>query len=155
MDALRRRLLCGTSTLPLWPLIGSGLLTPTAVLAGEWHRAAFSAKSIGEALKAHGGTSSETRDITIQAPEVAENGGKVIVEITSQLAGTRSLAVFADKNPQPLSAILEFSEPALPYARLELKLSESTRLRVIARTADGRQHVAFRDITVTLGGCGV
>lgn len=155
MSLSRRNFLKGSSAALLTPWLGTGLLQPTAVHAAEWLRPAFSAKTTAEALKAYGaGQASETRDILIQAPEIAENGGKVEVEITSNVPNTRSLAVFADKNPMPLCSTLEFLPPAVPYTRLQLKLAESTRLRIVARTADGKHHVAFREVKVTLGGCG-
>lgn len=157
MLELRRKLLKGgVSAALLGPWLGSGLLLPSAVLAGEWNRSAFAARSIGEALKAYGGTNAgETRELTISAPEIAENGAKVDIEITSHLADTRSIAIFADKNPMPLAAVFEFSGPLLPYVRAQLKLAETTRIRVLARTADGKYHVSFREVKVTLGGCGV
>lgn len=155
-DDLRRRLLSGgLSSLALGTLLGSGLLRPSRVLAAEWQRAAFSARTIGEALKAYSPVApGETRDIVISAPEIAENGAKVPVEISCNLPGTKSLAVFADRNPTPLCATLDFAANVLPYVRLELKIAESSRLRVVARTADGKTHIAFREIKVTLGGCG-
>lgn len=156
MNPLRRKLLGGSASAALLaPLIGSGLLVPGRVLAAEWNRNAFTARSMGDALKAYGSaTAAETRDIVINAPEIAENGAKVEIEISSNLANTRSLAVFGDKNPMPLCATLDFLPPALPYARVQLKLAESTRLRIVAKTTDGKSHVAFRDVKVTLGGCG-
>lgn len=152
----RRRLLKGGfSASLLTPLLGTGLLTPSAVMAGEWNRQAFTARTIGDALKAYGtGNAAESRDVVINAPEIAENGAKVEVEISSNLPNTRSVALFADKNPMPLCSTLEFSGNALPYARVQLKLAESMRLRAVAKTADGKTHVAFREVKVTLGGCG-
>lgn len=156
MQELRRKLLKGgASAALLAPFIGGGLLTPTAVLATEWQRNAFSARNVSDAIKAHGSTGAqETRDIVISAPEIAENGAKVEVDISCNLPGVRNLAVFADKNPLPLCASLEFIPPALPFARIQLKLAETTRVRAVARTADGKNYVAFREIKVTLGGCG-
>jgi sulfur-oxidizing protein SoxY len=60
----------------------------------------------------------------------------------------------ADKNPMPLCSDIEFSGLALPFVRLQIKLAESTRIRALVKTADGKTHVAFREIKVTLGGCG-
>ncbi len=155
MNPHRRILLRGAGAATLLPLLGGGLLTPRQALAGEWNRAAFTARALADAVKQAGAaTAGESRDLVITAPEIAENGAKVEVEIASNLANTRSLALFAEKNPMPLNAILEFSAAALPYARLQLKLAETTRLRVVARTADGKTHVAWREIKVTLGGCG-
>jgi sulfur-oxidizing protein SoxY len=156
MLELRRQFLKGgLSAALLTPLLGTGLLTPTRVLAADWNRPAFTARNVGDALKAYGSANAaESRDILINAPEIAENGAKVEIEITSNIANTRSLAVFADKNPMPLCSSIEFSSPALPYLREQLKLSETTRIRVVAKTAEGKFHVAFREIKVTLGGCG-
>lgn len=155
MNLLRRRLLGGTSAAVILPLLGGGLLRPTAVLAAEWQKAAFTATSTADALKAQvSGPIAESRDIQITAPEIAENGAKVSVEIACSIANARTLSVFADRNPMPLCATLDFTPPALPYARLELKLAESTRLRALIKTTDGKNYVAFREVKVTLGGCG-
>lgn len=156
MMEFRRKLLKGGGSFALLaPLLGSGLLIPTRVLAADWKRDAFTARSTADALKLTGVTAAvESRDIVINAPEIAENGAKVEVEITSNLANTRRLLVFADKNPMPLCADLSFAGPALPYAKVQLKIAETTRIRAIAQTSDGKSHLAHREIKVTLGGCG-
>ena len=156
MNELRRKLLKGGSaTALLAPWIGTGLLLPGKVLAAEWNKTAFTARSVGEALKAWGAANAgESRDIVVSAPEIAENGAKVEVDITSQVPATRSIAVFADRNPMPLCAAIEFSGGALPYCRVQIKLAETTRVRAVVKTADGKTYVAFREIKVTLGGCG-
>ena len=156
MNELRRKLLKGGSTAALLaPWIGTGLLLPSRVIAAEWNKTAFTARSIGEALKAWGAANAgESRDIVVSAPEIAENGAKVEVDITSQVPATRSIAVFADRNPMPLCAAIEFSGGALPYCRVQIKLAETTRVRAAVKAADGKTYVAFREIKVTLGGCG-
>ena len=156
MLELRRKFLkCGVSATLLSPLIGTGLLTPSRVLAAEWNKTAFTARQVNDALKAYGSANAaESRDIVINAPEIAENGAKVEVEITSNIAHTRSLAIFADKNPMPLCSVIEFTGPVLPYVKAPLKMAETTRIRAVARTTDGKSYVAFREIKVTLGGCG-
>ncbi len=155
MNQLRRKLLQGSASALLVPLLGTGLLMPGRVLAAEWNQNAFSARNANDALKAYGAAAAiESREITISAPEIAENGAKVEVEITSNLANTRSLAIFADKNPMPLCATLDFTGNALPYSKIQVKLAETTKIRAVAKTSDGKYHVAFREIKVTLGGCG-
>lgn len=156
MSELRRKLLKGSASAALLsPILGAGLLVPTRVLAGEWNKNAFTAHNVNEALKGYGASgAAESRDIQINAPEIAENGAKVEVEVTSNIPNTRSLAIFADKNPMPMCAAIEFSGAVQPYVRAQLKLAETTRVRAIARTAEGKNYVAFREIKVTLGGCG-
>lgn len=156
MNELRRKLLKGGSTAALLaPWIGTGLLLPSRVIAAEWNKTAFTARSVGEALKIWGAANAaESRDIVVSAPEIAENGAKVEVDITSQVPATRSIAVFADRNPMPLCAAIEFAGGALPYCRVQIKLAETTRVRAVVKAADGKTYVAFREIKVTLGGCG-
>jgi sulfur-oxidizing protein SoxY len=156
MSELRRKFLKdGVSAALLLPFIGTGLLLPSRVLAAEWNKDAFTTRTINDALKAYGSANAtESHNIVINAPEIAENGAKVEVEITSNIPNTRSLAIFADKNPMPLCAVIEFSGAVLPYVKAQLKLAETTRVRAVARTNDGKSYVAFREIKVTLGGCG-
>ncbi|MEY2633308.1 MAG: thiosulfate oxidation carrier protein SoxY [Pseudomonadota bacterium] len=154
MEQWRRRFLARSTAAVLLPWLGSGLVLPGRVLAAEWQRNAFTSRQVAEALKAYGTpTPQEVRDILIQAPEIAENGGKVDVEITVNVPGARSLAVFADRNPFPMCLSLDFAPNVQPYARMQLKLAESTRLRAVVKAADGKAYVAFREIKVTLGGC--
>lgn len=156
MLELRRKLLKGgISAALISPLLSGGLLVPTRAFAGEWNKSAFSSRNISDALKAYSASgASESRDIVIQAPEIAENGAKVEIEITSNIPNTRSIAIFADKNPMPMCAAVEFLGQVLPYVKAQLKLSETTRVRAVAKSADGKTYVAFREIKVTLGGCG-
>lgn len=156
MMELRRKFLQGGASFALVaPLIGTGLLFPGQLMAATWRREAFTARTANDALKAIGVASpAESRDLVINAPEIAENGAKVEVEVSSNLPNTRSLLILADKNPMPLCAELNFSGAALPYAKVQLKMAETTRIRAIAKTADGKSHVAYREIKVTLGGCG-
>ncbi len=156
MSEFRRKLLKGSASAALLsPLLAAGLLMPTRLLAAEWNKSAFSARNLNDALKAYGANNAiESRDIQINAPEISENGAKVEVEITSNIANTRSLAIFADKNPMPMCSAIEFSGPVLPYLKAQLKLAETTRIRAVAKSSDGKTYVAFREIKVTLGGCG-
>ncbi|HZX30491.1 MAG TPA: thiosulfate oxidation carrier protein SoxY [Rhodocyclaceae bacterium] len=156
MNPLRRKLLKGgTAAAALLPLLGAGLLVPGRALAAPWNRTTFTARGIGDALKAYGAQPGpESRNIVISAPEIAENGAKVEVEITSNLPDSRSIALFSDKNPMPLCAAIEFGKNAVPFCRLQVKLAETTRVRAVVRTGDGKTHIASREIKVTLGGCG-
>lgn len=155
MNELRRKLLKGSTAALFAPWIGTGLLVPGRVIAAEWNRPAFTARNVNEALKAWGAANAaDSRDIIINAPEIAENGAKVEIDITSQIPASQSIAIFADRNPMPLCAAIAFSGGALPYCRAQLKLAESTRIRAVVKAGDGKTYVAFREIKVTLGGCG-
>jgi len=148
MNAVRRMLLQGAGALV------AGLLTPLAALAATWNKEAFGAKSAADALKGIGaGSATPSSEVIIEAPEIAENGAVVPIEVTSQVAGTRSISVVIDKNPFPLVAKFDFMEGALPFVKVNVKMGETSDVRVIAE-ANGRHYSATKNIKVTIGGCG-
>jgi sulfur-oxidizing protein SoxY len=134
-------------------LIAAGLLKPVAALAA-WNKAAFSSKTSAEALKSLGTPSAESSGgIVIDAPQIAENGAVVPIEITSNIPGTTAIAVLVEKNPFPLVAKFDFAEGALPYVKINAKMGETSDVRVVA-TAGGKHYQATKEIKVTIGGCG-
>ncbi|MGH8724539.1 MAG: thiosulfate oxidation carrier protein SoxY [Burkholderiales bacterium] len=133
--------------------LGLLLLKPFAALAA-WNQEAFGAKSAADALKSLGAASpAPSKDIVIEAPQIAENGAVVPIEISSNLPGTTSIAVLIEKNPFPLAGRFEFKESALPFVKLNVKMGETSDVHVVA-VAGGRHYVATREIKVTIGGCG-
>ncbi|HWM43228.1 MAG TPA: thiosulfate oxidation carrier protein SoxY [Burkholderiales bacterium] len=133
--------------------LGLLLLKPLAALAA-WNQEAFGAKSAGDALKNLGAASpAPSKDIVIEAPQIAENGAVVPIEISSNIPGTSSIAVLIEKNPFPLTGKFDFKEGALPFVKLNVKMGETSEVRVIA-LAGGKSFVATREIKVTIGGCG-
>lgn len=156
MDALRRTLLKGAgATGAVAAAIAAGVLKPTQVLAAEWNRAAFEAKDVAGALKTAGaGSTAESKDIVIRAPDIAENGAVVPVDVISNIPNTVSLAVLVDKNPFPLTAAFDFSNGALPEMALRVKMGQTSLVEAVAKTADGKHYVAKKEVKVTVGGCG-
>jgi len=137
----------------LLALLGLLLAKPLGVLAA-WNEQAFGAKSAADALKGIGaGAPTPSKDIVIEAPQIAENGAVVPIEISSNLPGTTALAVLIEKNPFPLAGRFEFKEGALPFVKLNVKMGETSDVRVVA-FAGGKQYAATREIKVTIGGCG-
>ena len=130
-----------------------GIARPLAALAA-WNKEAFGAKTPGEALKNLGvANAAPSGDVHIEAPQIAENGAVVPIEISSAIAGTSALIVVIEKNPFPLVARFDFKEGALPFVKLNVKMGETSDVRVIAE-AGGRHYSASKEIKVTIGGCG-
>ena len=77
----------------------------------------------------------------------------VPVEITSNIPGTRSISVLIEKNPFPLAAQFDFMDGALPFVKLNVKMGETSDVRVVAE-AGGKHYSASKEIKVTIGGCG-
>ena len=134
--------------------LAAGLFFAPLRALAAWNKEAFGAKTTADALKSLGAAgSAESKDIAIEAPQIAENGAVVPIEITSNVPNTRSIAVVIEKNPFPLAARFEFGDGALPYVKVNVKLGESSFVRVVAE-AGGRHYSAAKEIKVTIGGCG-
>ena len=134
-------------------LLAAGLAAPLTALAA-WSKDAFAAKKAEDALKSLGRSGAQPSNaIVIEAPDIAENGAVVPIEISSNIPGTTSIAVLVDKNPYPLAAKFDFAEGAVPFVKLNAKMGETSDVRVVA-TAGGRHYTATREVKVTIGGCG-
>jgi sulfur-oxidizing protein SoxY len=133
--------------------LGMLLLKPFAALAA-WNEQAFGAKTAADALSGLGAPSpAPSKDIVIDAPQIAENGAVVPIEVMSNIPGTTSIAVVIEKNPFPLAGKFDFKDGALPFVKLNVKMGETSDVRVLAM-AGGKPFVATREIKVTIGGCG-
>jgi sulfur-oxidizing protein SoxY len=152
MNMLRRNILKGASAASTLAIAASLFGSGNAFAA--YNSAAFSAKSVTDALKGMGATSpTESKDIAIKAPEIAENGAVVPVEVTSKIAGTTNIAILAEKNPNPLVADFKLENGAEPYVSVRIKMGQTAMIRAIV-TAGGKSYTAAKEVKVTIGGCG-
>jgi sulfur-oxidizing protein SoxY len=135
--------------------ISAGLLRAGHAVAAAWNKPGFEAKAVADVLKSLGASSvTESRDIVITAPDIAENGAEVPVTVTSRIPNTVAISLIAEKNPFPLVATFEFEPGIEPFVSLRIKVAETARLRCVVK-ADGRFFGAAREVKITLGGCGV
>lgn len=155
MHEYRRKLLRRAGTAgTLAMAFASGLLRPDQVFAAGWNKDAFGSKSAQDALKSLGAASiADSKDIVIDAPQIAENGAVVPIEVSSNLPNTQSIAVLIEKNPFPLAAKFDFHEGAVPFVKVNVKMGESSNVRVLA-VAGGKYFTAVKEVKVTIGGCG-
>ena len=134
-------------------LAASGALPGLAQAA--YTPAAFDAKTLAEAVRALGGNApTESRDVTLAGPDIAENGASVQLTLSTTLPSARKLLLLVDKNPALLSAVFEPSDSVDANFVTTVKMSQSSLVYAVAITADGKAFFAQRDIKVTLGGCG-
>jgi sulfur-oxidizing protein SoxY len=134
--------------------MAAGLLRPSDALA-DWNKGAFEAKTVSDALKSLKVASpAETKDIAIKAPDIAENGAVVPIEIQSNIPGTKSIVVLIEKNPFPYAGSFDVSQGAMPFVALRVKMGESSNVRVVVAAADDRFYTAVKEVKVTIGGCG-
>jgi sulfur-oxidizing protein SoxY len=118
------------------------------------NRAAFEAKSLADVVRALGGSgATESRDIAITAPDIAENGAAVPVTIASRVPGTQAIYILVDRNANWLAAAFSIPPGTEPSITTRIKMAQSANVLALVRAND-RFYVARREVTVTLGGCG-
>jgi sulfur-oxidizing protein SoxY len=147
----------GLGTAPLAMLAAAGLLPRllSAAVSSTWPSAAFSAEDLAEAQRLlFADAAVEDSDlIVITAPDIAENGRVVPVDVSIGLPKPRRLALLSDGNPFPLLAQAHFTPEVAPTVSVRVKMGESANLIALAE-ADGKLYRAMRAVKVTSGGCG-
>lgn len=129
-------------------------LMPIHALAALWNKAAFSATKPETALQGLGITEPQpSSEIELVAPDFAENGAIVQIEVESHIPNTEAIAVLADKNPTSLIANFMFSNGAVPKLITRVKLAESCELKVVVKAGD-KYYEASKNVQVAVGGCG-
>ncbi len=155
MNILRRNVLKGAGAAGAVSVaMAAGLMTPGAVFAAEWNKAVFDNKDLGGVMGAVGGAgAAASGDISVKAPDIAENGAVVPVEITSSIAGTESIVIIGEKNTLPMIAQFDLSNGAQGYVSTRIKMGSTANVRAVVK-AGGKMYTAAKEVKVTIGGCG-
>jgi sulfur-oxidizing protein SoxY len=127
----------------------------TVVNAAGWNKAAFDSKNLADAAKAMGATSPpiESKDLLLQAPEIAENGNVVRVGAQSNIANTTQIAFVVEKNPSALAAMFDVPDGTEANVSTNIKMGQSSNVYALAKAGD-KYYYAVKEVKVTLGGCG-
>jgi len=100
-----------------------------------------------------GGAETSEGGITLTAPEIAENGNTVPIEVSA--AGAVAITVLASGNPTPEVATFQFGELAGDQAAsTRIRLAGTQDVIAIAKMADGSFARTQSTVKVTIGGCG-
>lgn len=129
-------------------------LLPCKVLAALWNKAAFDSVQLPDASR-HLNIDVElpSADIQITAPDRAENGAIVQVEVKSLIANTEAIAIFVEKNPTPLIANFMFSNGAEPFVVTRIKMAETSAIKIVVKA--GKQYFTHsKNVEVLENGCG-
>ena len=154
MNTQRRNVLKGAGAASaVGVAVMAGLLKPGMALA-DWNKAGFEAKDLNGALSAiGGGGAAASGDVSVKAPDIAENGAVVPVEITSNIAGTDAIAIIGEKNALPLIADFKLMNGAQGFVSTRIKMGSTSNVTAIVK-AGGKAYKASKEVKVTIGGCG-
>jgi sulfur-oxidizing protein SoxY len=120
-----------------------------------YSKAAFDAKSVPDAIKAAGGSSlTESAEVTLTAPDIAENGAVVPLAASTSLAGVKHILILVEKNPTALIAQFHVSDAIEANFATRAKMGQSSDVYAVAIMQDGKALWSKKEVKVTLGGCG-
>ena len=100
-----------------------------------------------------GGAEMGSEGITLIAPEIAENGNTVPIEVDAP--GAEVIMVLAAGNPTPDVVTFTFGALAgAQQASTRIRLAGTQDVIAIAKMPDGSFVRASQEVKVTIGGCG-
>jgi len=139
-------------------LATTGLLAmPRAALADDaagWPVNAFKQKSEAEALKAlYGQPVAASDKITLEVPDIAENGAVVPVSVSTTLPNVTRISLMVPENPYTLAASYVLPAGTEPAVACRLKMAKTSEVVALVESG-GKIFGTRKTVKVTLGGCG-
>ena len=147
----RREVLVGMSAAGL--ALTAGALLPSSARADAAAVEAEIKKLVGDKSIADG-------RITLQVPQIAENGNTVpiSIEVDSPMTDqdyVKAVHVFAPGNPLPNVASFRFTPASgKALASTRMRLAKTQKVVAVAEMSDGSVYRTAAEIKVTIGGCG-
>ena len=150
---MKRREALKNSAAVFGMLMAAGLLPQAAQAA--YNKNAFDAKTVADVIKAMGASApAESKDVTLTAPDIAENGAVVPLGAATSLPNVKQMLVLVEKNPNTLVASFAVSDAVDANFLTRAKLGQSSDVYAVAITNDGKAFYSKKEVKVTLGGCG-
>ena len=136
----------------------AGLLASTGLFTEQafaYSTDAFHAKTVADTVKALGaGAPTESKDVTITGPDIAENGAVVPLGASTSLPGVKQVLILVEKNPAALVALFNVTDAVEANFSTRAKMGQSSDVYAVAIMNDGKALFAKKEVKVTLGGCG-
>jgi len=138
-----------------------GVAGAALTVIGPDERATAAAKETADQIaKFTGGKAAENGKVSIELPEIAENGNTVPLSISvdaPMLAHNyvSEVLVVADGNPNPGVATFRFSPiSGKAAASTRIRLATTQNIIAVAKTSKGEFFTGQKLVKVTIGGCG-
>lgn len=152
MNKTRRKLMLGAGAVTL--ATATGLMKPGSAQAIELKARDFGVSDFDTVMNEIGGLKAQiSSGISIAAPDIAEQGSMVPIEVYSQIPGSESIAILVENNAIPVVARFEFKNGGVARIATRIKLAESSPVHVVVRAA-GQNYRATKSVKTVIGGCG-
>jgi sulfur-oxidizing protein SoxY len=142
-------------------VLALGAASAALALIGETGPAAATPQEAADAIaKFTGGKTAEKGRISIDLPEIAENGNTVPLTIMVESPMTADdhvtdIMVVAEGNPRPGLATFHLTPlSGRAEAATRIRLAATQNIVVVAKTSKGQFYTEQKPVKVTIGGCG-
>ena len=133
-----------------------------ALAVAGWNGAAFATPkdAADDIAKFTGGKTAEKGKVSIDLPEIAENGNTVPLSVSVDAPMTADnyvseVLIVAEGNPRPGVATFQFSPlSGKAVASTRIRLATTQNIVAVAKTSKGEFFMAQKLVKVTIGGCG-
>lgn len=139
-------------------IAGVGAVTVGAVaLTGK---AQAKPEDVTAYFKKVGGDAANASKVTVDGPEIAENGNTVPIEITVDSPQTendyvKTIFVAAEGNPTPEVVTFNLTpNSGVARVKFRMRLAATQKVRAVAMMNNGSTFTGDKEIKVTIGGCG-
>jgi len=151
-ETMHRRTFLGLTAGAASVLAGA-LLIPVRALAA-WPKTAFESTTLGEAMTALFGNAQikQSDAVVVDAPELATSATHVPVTVSTRLENPESIAIFSEKNPNPLIASFTLTPEVSSGISVRIKVGGKTNVVGVVR-ADGALYRNQTYVRATAGAC--
>ena len=133
--------------------LGAIAALPRLLLAAR-PNVAFKSTDADQAIaELFGQTATDSDQVSMKIPDIAENGAVVPVTVSTELPNVESISIVVVKNPTPLAASFEFSPRSQSTVAVRIKMGQSSQVRALVK-AGGKLYSTTKEVKVTIGGCG-
>ena len=138
---------------------GSLVAVPSLIVSKEayaaWPKKCFDIKDLTESVSSVYGHSNleESSKVKLKAPEIAENGAIVPINVSTTLDNVESIMIFVENNPQPLSSGYKLTSLSEPSIGTRLKMGKTSNVMAAVKSGD-KVYTSTQEVKVTIGGCG-
>lgn len=141
-------------------LAGTGVVAVAGIGLFSGKAMADSAAVAKAMMKNVGDKKAKSGRVTLELPQIAENGNTVpiAVEVASPMTSkdyVKALHIYAEGNPSPDVASFRFT-PESGKARVStrMRMIRSQNIVAVAEMSDGSVYIGKKAVKVTIGGCG-
>jgi len=139
-----------------------GLSASAAAFLAFGSKASFANADATEAaiMEFTGGAMPGEGKVSLDTPEIAENGNTVPVGVSIDSPMTDAdhvvaVLILADGNPTPRVATFNFSTMSgSAEAKTRIRLAKTQNVIAVAKMSDGSTFMDKKEVKVTIGGCG-